>query len=543
MYGISIDLGTSGTRMHAIDLESGQILSTAITVRHPMPGANVMDHLTFCINVDENLGHRLMVDTVNKLINMLEIDKTKVERLAICGNPIQLSIFQNMEIRDLAFAGERALKTRGVEHQKRDAKMIPSETLGIDLGGKNADLFVPPAIRHEIGADALAMMYKTGLLEMKENCLVTDYGTNAEMALKVGDEIYTGSAAAGPAMEGQSVHFGMLASPGAICDIDFDSYWRCKVIDDNLNTMPGDLMEINSGNVVEEGAMHGQAKGITGTGVVAAIATGLDNNTIQPPRFTTLDGKIHLQDGVFLDQQDFLEASKAFGAMRAGHFTLLEHAGIKFDELDTMYMSGASGTYVDALKAQRVGLLPATPKKIYQVGNTSLALATDIVRDPELMDVLQVTANSIRANHVMFAMDKVFETLYLQELGMWQEGMPVETYNFFLRSMGIQELPSKIRPAEVHRIVDRDIPILGKKGLKILRDIGLTITGCFDGCVGCRKCEEECPENALTISESGSDYIVTVRSDLCNGTACLRCDRICPEKVFMFKDLRIEEKK
>ena len=130
MYGISIDLGTSGTRMHAIDLKSGQIISTAITVRHPMPGANVMDHLTFCINVDQNLGHRLMVDTVNKLINMLEIDKTKVERLAICGNPIQLSIFQNMEIRDLAFAGERALKTRGVEHQKRDAKVTPSGAWG-----------------------------------------------------------------------------------------------------------------------------------------------------------------------------------------------------------------------------------------------------------------------------------------------------------------------------------------------------------------------------------------------------------------------------
>ena len=62
---------------------------------------------------------------VNKLINMLEIDKTKVERLAICGNPIQLSIFQNMEIRDLAFPGERALKTRGVEHQKRDAEGDP----------------------------------------------------------------------------------------------------------------------------------------------------------------------------------------------------------------------------------------------------------------------------------------------------------------------------------------------------------------------------------------------------------------------------------
>ena len=44
-------------------------------------------------------------------------------------------------------------------------------------------------------------------------------------------------------MEGQSVHFGMLASPGVICDIDLESYWRCKVIDENLNTVQGDLVE------------------------------------------------------------------------------------------------------------------------------------------------------------------------------------------------------------------------------------------------------------------------------------------------------------
>ena len=41
------------------------------------------------------------------------------------------------------------------------------------------------------------MMYKSGFLEDDRNCMVTDYGTNAEMALKVGDDIYTGSAAAG----------------------------------------------------------------------------------------------------------------------------------------------------------------------------------------------------------------------------------------------------------------------------------------------------------------------------------------------------------
>lgn len=219
---------------------------------------------------------------------------------------------------------------------------------------------------------------------------------------------------------------------------------------------------------------------------------------------------------------------------------MMEHAGIKFDDLDTFYMSGASGTYVDALKAQKVGLLPATPKNIYQVGNTSLAMATDIVKDPQMIDVLQTKANSIRANHVMFAMDKVFETLYLQELGMWQEGMPVETYNFFLKTMDIQELPSRIREANVYRIVERDIPVLGKKGLKILRDIGITINGTFDGCIGCHKCEEDCPEKAISIVDERGEYHIRVRSDLCNGTACLRCERICPEKVFLFKSLNVE---
>ena len=40
MYGISIDVGTSGTRVHALDLDAKKIISTAMTVRHPVPGAN-----------------------------------------------------------------------------------------------------------------------------------------------------------------------------------------------------------------------------------------------------------------------------------------------------------------------------------------------------------------------------------------------------------------------------------------------------------------------------------------------------------------------
>ena len=50
--GIALDLGTSGFRGQAIDLDqNGQILSTAVTTRHPLPGANVIDHLHFALEV------------------------------------------------------------------------------------------------------------------------------------------------------------------------------------------------------------------------------------------------------------------------------------------------------------------------------------------------------------------------------------------------------------------------------------------------------------------------------------------------------------
>lgn len=537
--GLSIDIGTSGTRMHALDLKDGRILGTAITVRHPIPGSNVMDHLTFCIEVGTDIAHRLLVDTANRLIGLLEIDRSKVERVAICGNPIQLSIFQNMEIRDLAFVGERALKARGVEPQKRDARVIKTVEVGLDVNPE-ADLYVPPAIKHEIGADALAMMLKSGLLDRKETCLVTDYGTNAEMALKVGDTIYTGSAAAGPAIEGQHIKMGMLAAPGAISDLEYDFSWRCKVLDESMLPQDGDRLDLNTGAVNDEGPMHGKARGITGTGVIAAIAAGMETDLVKPPRINTVDHLLHLQDGITLTENDVLEATKTFGAMRAGHFTLLEHAGVKFDDLDSMYMSGASGTYVDALKAQKVGLLPPSPHTIYQVGNTSLAMATDLVRDPEWIDRLQSIAKGIRSNHVMFATDSIFESIFIQELAYWQEGMPLEAYNMMLATMDIQELPKRFRKATVRKMVQRDIPVLGDQGLMILKDVGVTLRGSFEGCTGCQKCLKDCPERAITIKKAKAGFDITVASDLCNGTACLRCDRICPEKVFNFRMLKMD---
>ena len=175
------------------------------------------------------------------------------------------------------------------------------------------------------------MMLKSGFLE-DDRCMVTDYGTNAEMALKVGDDIYTGSAAAGPALEGQQISAGMLASPGAISDlVRCPEGWREKVLDERLDPQDGGLVNLRSGILKSRGAT---VKGITGTGVIALIYAGMRDDRIVPPAIAR--GDIMLARGIRFTERDLVEAGKAIGAIRAGHMTLMAEAGIGPEDLGNM---------------------------------------------------------------------------------------------------------------------------------------------------------------------------------------------------------------
>jgi len=542
IIGIALDMGTSGIRAQAI-MQDGRVYSTAISAKHPLPGANVMDHLHFCLELGDDLTHTLMMAAVNRVLAALSIDLPAVRRVAVCGNPIQLSLFQKMEIRDLAFAGRRAQRKLGiVEPVRRDAIIRRAGDLGL-LVHPDADVIIPPVVRHEIGADALAMMYVTGMLDRDEIALVTDYGTNAEMALKVGGDILTGSAAAGPALEGQHVSCGMLAAPGAVAGVSFrgDS-WLGWVLDDQLDSREGDWCDPRNGDCSLLGPMHGRAKGITGTGVVAALAEGIRSGLVGPPVIDSPDGALHFQDGIHLLEKDVKEAGKAIGAIRAGHLTLAETAGIKLSDIEVVYMTGASGTYVDAMQAQDVGLVPNGVARIVQAGNTSLQLAGELVRNPGLLPRLQEIADGIRARHVMFADSSVFKNAYVCELAFWDEGMPAEMMDGMLALYGIQPLPSRDREPEVIRLTNKDIVDVGELPLAVLHGVGVSLWFESADCLGdgCGVCAIECPEDAREIRTVDGAHRVIVESELCNGTACRRCEAGCPEAVFRYDRLQLD---
>lgn len=540
-YGIALDLGTSGFRSHLVDLDKGgKILDTAITSRHPLPGANIMDHMHFWMKSGREITHKIIVQTIYDLINLYGKEKlSQVSKLSVCGNPIQLSLFENIEIRDLAFAGKNKLKSLGVVAPSRKAHITTAGDIGLLEVDPDTEVLIPPAIRHEIGADALAMIIKSGMLDKNETCMVTDYGTNAEMGLYYDGELYSGSAAAGPAMEGQSIEYGALASPSVISDVNIsdDGTWDNIVLDDMLNPILTAKVNPITGETVK--ILNYESKGVTGTGVVSSIAEGLKSGIISLPGISTPDHKIHLTDGVYLTESDIKEAGKAMGAIRAGHRTLMYEVGLSDNDIKTMYMAGASGTYVDPFKAQYCGMIPRVLKEVYQLGNTSLMMAHDLLKSENTLDNMQDVANSISANHIMFAGNQKFEDMYVLELAYWDEGMPMEMYNTLMEASGFPKLPDIVPPNICKRIAKSDIPDVGA-GVHTLEKVGMIMKGKFDGCTGCRKCQHGCPEKALTVyDQNDNSHVINIRSDLCLGTACQACEFNCPEKVYKFIDLRV----
>src|SRR5664280_3868750 len=84
---------------------------------------------------------------------------------------------------------------------------------------------------------------------------------------------------------------------------------------------------------------------------------------------------------------------KALGAFRAAYLTLAEEAEILLTEIDSTYMAGASGFYVDPHKSLGVGQIPPSSQVIYQLGNTSLAMANDIVMNPDPVSYTHLRAH------------------------------------------------------------------------------------------------------------------------------------------------------
>ena len=115
-------------------------------------------------------------------------------------------------------------------------------------------------------------------------------------------------------------------------------------------------------------------------------------------------------------------------------------------------------------------------------------------------------------------------------------------YRNFLKRYKLPEYPENTVMPDIHRIVIRDIPNLGTKGLHIVRDIGTLLIQTFDGCTGCQSCEKACLEKALSIKEQNGTFTAVIRTEYCDGVSCRKCEAACPNSVYDYSKYIVKRK-
>jgi uncharacterized 2Fe-2S/4Fe-4S cluster protein (DUF4445 family) len=118
---------------------------------------------------------------------------------------------------------------------------------------------------------------------------------------------------------------------------------------------------------------------------------------------------------IVFTQQDVRQLQLAKSAMRTGIELLLANSGRKSEEIDSVIIAGAFGSYIDVANAITIGLLPRLPlERFRQVGNAAgmgakLALVSRAKRDAAL-------ALASRIGYLELAAHPLFSTTFAQAM-------------------------------------------------------------------------------------------------------------------------------
>jgi uncharacterized 2Fe-2S/4Fe-4S cluster protein (DUF4445 family) len=386
--GVAVDVGTTTIVAQLLDLESGRVLAvrTALNsqARH---GADVMSRVEFALSQDgrqqlKTLVRRQIGTLVTQLLFAAGAFGREVRDVVLVGNTVMHHLFCGIDVEPLS---------RFPFVSGRDGlQILANDDVAWNLPTDARVRFLP-CLGGFVGSDILAGLLATRIGESDSLIGLIDLGTNGEIVLGNRDRVLCASTAAGPAFEGARISMGMRASTGAISQVTTeDGHLRCHVL----------------GNT--------EAKGICGSGLVDAVAVGLDLGVIgKSGRFVGGNGNWEICPGVALSQKDVRELQLAKAAIASGFEILCQRWHGR--DLGRLYLAGAFGNYVDRASAQRIGLLDYPSDQVQPAGNTALlgaklALFSLDGEDGSYVDLRR------RVEHVSLSADPSFQDIFVKQL-------------------------------------------------------------------------------------------------------------------------------
>jgi uncharacterized 2Fe-2S/4Fe-4S cluster protein (DUF4445 family) len=344
--GVAIDLGTTTIVVQLLDLQTGHVLAVRAALNAQAKcGADIMSRVEAAVARD---GQRILQNLVRKQIGRLTQELMTagagagrgIESVVLVGNTVMHHLFCGISLEPLSHYP--------FEPVSPGLHMAEAEQLGWSLPGNPLVRFLP-CLGSFVGSDILAGILATKLHESEHLAALIDLGTNGEIVVGNRERLLCASTAAGPAFEGARISMGMRAATGAISEVHVrDGQLECHVL----------------GNVA--------ARGICGSGLVDAVAAGLELGSILSKGRLAHGESLVLTGSVSLSQWDVREMQLAKGAIAAGFRLLLEQWGGTRDDLAKVFLAGAFGNYINHTNARRIGLLDFPGEKVQPAGNTAL---------------------------------------------------------------------------------------------------------------------------------------------------------------------------
>jgi uncharacterized 2Fe-2S/4Fe-4S cluster protein (DUF4445 family) len=381
--GLAVDLGTSRVVLLLIDLADGRILGE-LAFDNPQiaVGPDVLARLHHADSpggLNELKG--LIIGGLNRAIGRLcrsaGIEPADVCTVAVAGNTSMTHLFLGLEPRWI-------IREPYIPVVNRPG-VLKAADLGIDVS-PFARVLVFPNIGSYFGGDLIAGILFSKLHLRNDPALLVDVGTNAEVVLGYKDWLIGCAGAAGPALEGGVTQMGMMAGPGVVDRVAIDPATRRFDIHTIEEKAPRGIC---GSGVIDLAAQLFLAGMIDIRGKLVSAACG--------GRLKVIEGLRHLvvvpaeqsatgQDLTISQAElDSLVRSKA--AMYTILETLTMTVGLNLSEIDTFYVAGTFGCFINPRSAIAVGMLPDLPLERYvPLGNSSLEGAALALRSAAAID-------------------------------------------------------------------------------------------------------------------------------------------------------------
>ena len=407
-YGLAIDIGTTTVVAYLIELETGKrVAIESMTNPQVAYGEDVVSRISYVITAKDGLQRLgdIIRTGINSLIEQLikreNINYDQIEEVTIVGNSVMHHLFLKLTPE---FIGRSPFVP--VTHTPMNVK---ARDVGINVN-PSGNVHILPIEAGYVGADNVGVLIVSEIYKSPEISLVIDIGTNGEIVLGNNEKLFSVSCAAGPALEGAHIKFGMRAAAGAIERVKIDETYEptYKTISDE------------------------KPRGICGSGIIDVMAelfrVGIIEKNgrfadIDTPRLRRINkikeyvlewaSEAAINSDIVITQKDVREVQLAKGAMYAGAIVLMK----RFDctQLDRIMLAGAFGNYIDKKSAMLIGLYPDCDlERVVSIGNAAGEGAIMALLSKEKREEAMRIAKSVE--YVELTLEEDFEPEFMNAM-------------------------------------------------------------------------------------------------------------------------------